>query len=299
MIPTYNEEDNIVDIAMAVKTIMDKENLSYEIIFIDNASVDNTVSLAKGLCAKYQEIKLIVNIRNFGQLRSPVHAIFQTSGQAVIGLCADFQDPPELIPEFIKRWKAGAKIVMAVSGSKNHGFIMRMARAIAYYFLGKISSGNVIRNATGFGIYDRDVVTALSQWNDPDPIWRTMVTEAGFPIETVYYERPLRTKGKSKNNIFTLASFALSTFASTGQKLLRLPLFVAGFLVFTTGMTCITALVFLLLGKASLTLWLGAAMQLLFCLCFISLGILGEHVRMISERTRAVPLVIEKERINF
>lgn len=299
VIPAYNEETNIVDIVMAVQAVLETEGVSYEIVVIDNASVDNTVPLVKELCAKFPQVKLIVNARNFGQLRSPVHAIFQTKGRAVIGICADFQDPPELIADFIKKWRQGAKIVMAVSGSKNHGPVMRFMRAIAYYCLNKISRYNVIVNATGFGLYDRVVVDALSTWNEPEPMWRVMVTEAGFPVETIYYERPLRVKGESKNNLFTLVSFALSAFASTGQRLLHFPLFIAGILSVTTAITCFVALIYIFLGNDSIGLWIGAGVELLFCLCFMSLGIMGEHIRIISERTRSVQLVIEKERVNF
>jgi hypothetical protein len=300
VIPTLNEEANAVAIESSVEEALAKAGVTrYEIIFIDNGSTDRTVELVKGLCAQKPHVRLIVNTRNFGQMRSPTHGIYQARGSAVIGMCADFQDPPSLIPELVARWRAGAMIVLGVRHTEASSMRMRLARGFGYGFLSRFADYPVIPGATGFGLFDRAVVETLRSWNEPEPFFRGMLVESGYPIAQVAYVRPGRAGGKSKNGFATLASFALSGLASSSKNLLRVPLAFAALLV--------PLAVLLLLGAAAAAALRGPWVPLLvagagaagFGFTFLFLGVLGEQVRLIAERSRNVALVIEKERVNF
>jgi glycosyltransferase involved in cell wall biosynthesis len=298
-IPCYNEESNVREITAAVIAELEPLGLSFEIILIDNDSQDRTVELARALCAQDPRVRLIVNSRNFGQMRSPTHAIFAASGQAVIGMCADFQDPPTLLPKFIERWQAGVPIVLGIrepeQGRKRGGF----ARRLFYTFTQRFSDYPVIPDATGFGLYDRKAVDAIKALNEPEPFFRGMLVETGYTIEKIFYPRPDRRAGKSSNNFFRLLDFALSGLAGSSKKLVRLP-FYAGVLCFAlAGLCALGSLASLLLGGNAL-FWFGAAVaEAHFGALFLFLGLIGDQVRLISERTRGTPLVIERERLNF
>ena len=211
LVPCLDEAQNVTRLAAAVQAEMAKaEVTSWELLFIDNASTDGTVEIIRHLAAADPRIRLIVNNRNFGQIRSPVHGIMQTRGAAVIGISADFQDPPELIGEMIARWRAGAKVVLAVRAGEVMPAWMRLARAAFYGFMARFADYPVIPGATGFGLFDREVVETLRPWRDPEPFWRGMLVESGFPIETIAYQRPPRAAGRSKNDFWSLTSFAIS-----------------------------------------------------------------------------------------
>ncbi|HRJ63014.1 glycosyltransferase family 2 protein [Brevundimonas sp. UBA2416] len=299
VIPCFNEEENAAAIAGAVAAELAALNADYEIIFIDNASTDATVERIMALCADDPRIKLIANNRNYGQMRSPTHGIYQTSGRGVIAMCADFQDPPALIGRFVTRWREGAAIVLGVRASEKTSVGLGVARKLAYGFLGQFADYQVIPGATGFGIYDRRVVDTLAQWNEPEPFFRGMLVESGFPIEIIPYDRPLRAAGRSKNNFATLFSFALSGLASSSRNLLRLPFHAAAVMLGLAGLTLLGLLWATFTGEV-VGLWLIA---LLIELCafatFIFLGLMGEQIRLIAERGRNTPLVVEKARVNF
>lgn len=299
VIPCRNEEANAVAIAAAVIAEVTKESDSYEIIFIDNGSSDRTVELVKGLCAENPRIRLIVNNRNYGQLRSPTHAIYQTRGRAVIGICADFQDPPAMLGEFIRRWRAGAQIVMAVRASEKSDPMTRLIRFMGYRMLNFLADYPIIAGATGFGLYERVVVDQLASWREPEPFFRGMLVESGYRVETIPYERPPRAGGATNNNFFTLADFALSALAGSSKKLLRMPFFFGLFLFASFSLTLLAALVWLALGHMVWLLLGFATTQFVFAWLFIFLALIGDQVRLISERTRNVPLVVEEERVNF
>lgn len=298
-IPCRNEEDNAPLIAQAVIDQLEPVTSSFEIIFIDNASSDRTVEVIRAMCARDLRIKLIVNSRNFGQMRSPTHAIYSATGQAVIGMCADFQDPPTLLPEFIRRWRAGTPIVLGVRKAEKTGPILRAFRELSYFLQKSFGDYQAIPNATGFGLYDRKVVEAIKAMNEPEPFFRGLLVETGFDIETITYERPLRTGGKSNNNFFTLLDFALNGLAGSSKKLLRAPLYVAFVMALFT-LFCLGGAAFALAYGRSVQLWLfAAALEAQFCLIFGFLGLLGVQIKLISERTRNQALVLERERVNF
>lgn len=299
VIPCRNEEANAALIAAAVIEQLEPLTASLEIIFIDNASSDRTVEVIRAMCAADPRIKLIVNSRNFGQMRSPTHAIYAARGKAVIGMCADFQDPPTLLPEFLQRWRAGTPIVLGVRQSEKSGATLTAIRELSYFLQKTLGDYQTIPNATGFGLYDRKVVDAIKAMNEPEPFFRGLLVETGFDIETISYQRPPRGGGKSNNNFFTLLDFALNGLAGSSTKLLRAPLYVSFFMGLLT-LFCLGGAAFAAVFSRSVQLWLfAAALEAQFCLIFGFLGLLGVQVKLISERTRNQPLVLERERINF
>jgi glycosyltransferase involved in cell wall biosynthesis len=300
VIPCLNESENAASIAAAVAAQFQQAGVSYEIIFIDNGSTDGTVDIVRSLCANDPRVRLIVNNQNYGQMRSPTHGIYQAMATgAIIGISADFQDPPEMIGPLISRWRAGAMIVLGVRRSEKASFALRFVRSIGYGFFERFGDYRVIPGATGFGLYDRRVVDCLRRWRDPEPFFRGMLVESGFSLATISYDRPERAAGVSKNNLLSLLGFAVSGLASSSKKLLRLPIYLSmlGFVVaFATMCLAIILGVLRLSPWAALT-WAAAETALSLILFF--LGLMGEQIRLISDIARNTPLVIEKERINF
>jgi len=300
VIPCYNEEENAAAICAAAVAQLEPLGLTFEIIFIDNASTDQTVPIIKALCDTDARVKLIVNTRNFGQMRSPTHAIYQCSGRAIIGLCADFQDPPELLPLFIERWRAGADIVLAVRKSEQKvNFILRRVRKLSYWLARRFGDYPVIANATGFGLYDAKVVDATRTLAEPEPFFRGMLVETGYNVETIPYARPPRAGGASKNDFFALLDFAVSSLTGTSKRLLRVPLYIGLFGALMTGFMLLGGVVAFFLGKPIAGWFIAAVVQAEFAMLFGFLGLLGDNIRIISERTRRTPLVVERERVNF
>jgi glycosyltransferase involved in cell wall biosynthesis len=299
VIACRNEEENAEAISAAVIEQIEPVCESFEIIFIDNESGDRTVEIVKGMCARDPRIRLIVNTRNFGQMRSPTHGIYQASGRGVISMCADFQDSPALLPEFIRRWRAGTDIVLGIRESEKSGPLLQMMRNLSYALQKRFGDYSIIPNATGFGIYDRRVVEAIRGLNEPQPFFRGLLVETGYAIDTIPFKRPERAGGRSNNNFFTLLDFALNGLAGSSKNLLRAPLYMAFFIGLLTLFCLIGAVVAMFTGR-SVQLWLFAAMlEAQFGLLFLFLGLLGVQVGLVSERTRNQPLVLERERINF
>lgn len=299
VIACRNEEDNAKAIAAAVCEQLLTVTDSFDIIFIDNESQDRTVEIVRGMAARDPRIRLIINARNFGQMRSPTHGIYQAGGKAVICMCADFQDSPALLPEFVRRWRAGTDIVLGVRESEKSGVMLSLMRDLSYNLQKRFGDYPIIPNATGFGIYDRRVVEAIRSLKEPEPFFRGLLVETGYTIETITFKRPPRAGGRSNNNFFTLLDFALNGLAGSSKKLLRAPLYVAFFIGILT-MICLFGAVFAAFTGHSVQLWLLAAMiEGQFCMLFGFLGLLGVQTALVSERTRNQPLVLERERVNF
>lgn len=299
VIACRNEEDNAQAIAAAVIEQLETVGGDFEIIFIDNDSQDRTVEIVRAMCARDPRIRLIANTRNFGQMRSPTHGIYQAAGRAVISMCADFQDSPSLLPEFVRRWRSGRDIVLGVRESEPSRLLLTLFRTLSYRLQERFGDYKIIPNATGFGIYDRRVVESIRRLNEPQPFFRGLLVETGYTIETIMFSRPLRAGGRSNNNFFTLLDFALNGLAGSSKNLLRAPLYVA----FVTGILTIVSLAGAIVAAfvaRSVQLWLLAAvLEGQFSMLFLFLGLAGVQIALISERTRNQPLVLERERVNF
>ena len=299
VIPCFNEEENAEAICAAAIAQLEAARVGFEIVFIDNDSEDRTVSLIKQLCAADPRVKLIVNSRNFGQMRSPTHAIFQTRGRAVIGLAADFQDPPEMIPAFIERWRAGADIVLGVRRVEKVGFMHARLRKLSYWLSHNFSDYQIVPQATGFGLYTARVVEATRALAEPEPFFRGMLVETGFRIETIPYDRPPRAAGSSKNNFFALFDFAMSALAGSSKKLLRVPMYIGAFGIVMSVVMLLGGLGAFVSGRPIAGWLIAAVVQFELALLFAFVGLIGDNLRIVSERTRRTPLVIERERVNF
>ncbi|MCB2061005.1 MAG: glycosyltransferase family 2 protein [Novosphingobium sp.] len=299
VIPCFNEAENVRAICAAVTAQLERHAKSHEIIVIDNCSTDGTRDIVRELCGNDPRIRAIFNNRNYGQMRSPTYGIYQAGGEAVIGMCADFQDPPELIGEFIREWRAGSQVVLGRRRSERTSLPLRIARDLGYAFLRRYGDYPVVPGATGFGLYDRKVVDALAQWNEPEPFFRGMLVESGFRLRLIPFDRPERAAGKTKNDSAALFSFALSGLAGSAKALLRLPIVLAFYSLLIVLLLFAATVAAILLDGPAWPLFgvtLGFAM---FSVLLLFLGLIGEQVRMQAERSRNVPLVIEEERINF
>lgn len=299
VIPCFNEAENVRAICAAVTAEAARHVRSHEILLIDNKSTDATREHMRALCKEDPRIRAIFNNRNYGQMRSPTYGIYQAEGAAVIGMCADFQDPPAMIGEFLRQWRAGAQIVLGQRRSERASPLLGAARRLGYAFLRHFGDYPVIPGATGFGLFDREVVDTLAAWNEPEPFFRGMLVESGFRLAVVPVDRPARAAGASKNGFGALASFALSALAGSAKSFLRLPIllaFVAAGIAFLTFLGVIVAglLDGPILPLIGFTLAFG-----MFAVLLLFLGLIGEQVRMLAERSRNVPLVIEDERVNF
>ena len=301
--PCYNEEDNILPLYLRVKKVFDElPNYNYEHIFIDNASSDSTAEKLRQLAKKDKNVKIIINSRNFGHIRSPFYGLLQAKGDAVISLVSDLQDPPELIKEFIKKWEKGFKIVVGVKPKSRENFLMFFIRKLYYRLVSKISDIKLIKNFTGFGLYDKKIINVLKNTDDPYPYFRGLISEIGFKHCEIEYVQPLRFKGKSKNNFYSLYDMAMLGITSHSKIPMRLATII-GFSLAT--LSFLTSVGFFI---AKLIFWqhfkLGTAPIIIGLFFFSSIelffiGLLGEYILSIHTRVMKRPLVIEEERINF
>jgi len=300
--PCYNEVENLLELVSRVQTVLKSLDYDFEHIVIDNASTDGSQSLLRELALKHEHLRVIINARNFGHVRSPFHALLQARGDCVILIVADLQDPPELIPTLVSHWEAGFQVAFLVKNETEERGVMRWGRRIYYRLLQRLTTSEIVADATGAGVYDRSVVNYLKQLNDPYPYVRGLIGEMGIPIAKVPFVQPLRVRGRSKSSFAGLYDLAMLGFTTHSRVPLRLASLV-GFAI--AGLSLLTGVVYLCrklfdwssfdLGVAPLAIGLFflGAVQL------ISLGILGEYVGNIFLRIRNLPLVVESERINF
>lgn len=300
--PCYNEEDNIDELCQRIQNVMEAQPYDYEHICIDNCSTDQTVRKIKEKAAVDKRIKLIVNSRNFGHIRSPFHAILQSNGDACILIASDLQDPPEMITEFIHKWEQGYKTVLAVKPESEESSIMFGLRKIYYRLITRISEVPLVQNATGAGLFDKVVIDILRKINDPYPYFRGLLCEIGFPVATVPFKQPRRQRGITKNNFYTLYDIAMLGITNHSKVPLRL-MAMSGFLL--AFLSILVALFFLV---AKLLFWnsfqLGIAPIIIGIFFFgaiqaFFIGVLGEYIGSIHTQVRNMPLVIEMERVNF
>lgn len=304
MVPCYNEEENVVPLSEAVIATLEKDlpEYDYEILFIDNCSKDKTREKLILLCSRNKKIKAIFNTKNFGQFNSPYYGLCQTTGDCTICLCADFQDPIDMIPKFVHEWENGYKIVCGIKTSSKENKIMYFLRGVYYKAIKKMSEVEQIEQFTGFGLYDKSFIQVLRDLKDPTPFLRGIVAELGPERKEIPYEQQERRAGKTSNNWYRLYDAAMLSFTSYTKIGLRLATFI-GF-----GLSAVSVVIAIIYFILKLLHWndfpagmtpilLGVfvigSMQLFF------IGLLGEYIMNMNARLMNRPLVIEQERINF
>ncbi len=301
--PCYNEEANVMNLYRQVRQVMaDVGRYRYEHIFIDNHSADNTVPILKSIASQDPNVKIIVNSRNFGHIRSPIHALLATTGDAVIGIVADLQDPPPMIADFIREWENGAYCVLGIKRSSEEHSLMFWLRKQYYKFADRMSSMETIQNYTGFGLYDRKVVELVRSFDDPYPYFRGMIAEIGLPTVKLLYDQPARRFGVTKNNWYTLYDIGMLGIINYSKIPLRLATF-AGFagavLSFLIALGYLTAK---LLFWSTFTVGVAPMLIGVFfiqSLLLVFLGVLGEYIGAIYTQLQHRPYAVELERVNF
>ena len=301
--PCYNEEENVEELHARINAVMSEfPKYKYEHILIDNASTDQTITILRKLAKEDKTVKVIINTRNYGHIRSPYYALLQAKGDAVIGMASDLQDPPEMICQFISKWEEGYKVVMGVKTKSEESGLMFGLRKLYYRTLRSLSDIDLVENFTGYGLYDRKIIEILRKMNDPYPYFRGMIADIGFPTAKIEFTQPKRARGITKNNFYTLFDMAMLGLTSYSKVPLRMAT-MFGFLVAAVSFLIgLFYLVYKLLnwqnfsvGAAPIVvgLFFFGAIQLMF------LGIVGEYIGAIYTQVLHRPLVIEKERINF
>ena len=304
LIPCYNEVENVVPMSEAVNGVITSElpEYDYELVFIDNCSKDGTRERLRDICKRNPKVKAILNSKNFGQFNSPYYGICQTNGDCTIMLCADFQDPVELIPQFVHEWEKGSKIVCGIKATSKENKLVRALRTLYYKMIKKYSDVEQIEHFTGFGLYDKSFVNTLRELHDPTPFLRGIVAELGPSRKEIPYEQQKRRAGKTHNNFFTLYDAAMLSFTSYTKIGLRVAL-IGGFIL--AAFSILIAIVYLIL---KLIWWntfsAGSAPILLAVLVLGSVqlfftGLVGEYIMSMNLRIMNRPLVVEEERINF
>lgn len=303
MTACHNEEANVAELYQQVKEVLARiSGYDYEHIFIDNASNDGTVSILKELARKDRRVKIIVNARNFGHIRSGYYGLLQTKGDAVIQIVADLQDPPGMIKDFIGKWEEGYKVVAGVKRESRESPLMFAVRRLFYKIIGGLSEVEQLPNFTGFGLYDKRVMDILRQIDDPYPYFRGLIADFGFEIATIEYSQPKRRKGTTKNNFYTLYDLAMLGITNHSKVPLRLATMLGFMVAFMSALFALGYLVYKLIFWNSFSVGIAPLVIGLFFFSAVQLffiGIIGEYVGAIHTQVLKRPLVIEKERINF
>ena len=301
--PCYNEEENVENLYNQVREVFKTlSNYTYEHIFIDNFSSDNTVPILRGLTEIDRNVKVIINARNFGHIRSPYYGLLQSSGEAVILVVADLQDPPILISEFIRQWENGYKIVIGVKNKSRENRLMFLLRKTFYNLISKISETEQIKNFTGFGLYDKQFIDILKNLDEPYPYFRGLIAELGFNKTEIEYVQPRREKGNTKNNFYTLYDMAMLGFVNHSKIPLRLSSFIGFSVAIISMFVALGYFFYKLFDWSNFQLGIAPLVIGIFFLGGIQLfflGVIGEYIGTILTQVKKRPLVIEKERINF
>ena len=303
LIPCYNEEENVVPISEAVIEQLEQlENYDYELLFIDNCSTDKTQQLLTEICSRNKKIKAIFNCRNFGQFNSPYYGMQQTTGDCTISMCADFQDPVEMIPKFVKEWENGYKIVIGIKNKSKENKLMYFLRSCYYKIIKKMADTEQIEHFTGFGLYDKKFIEVLKTIDDPTPFLRGIVAEIGFKRKEIPYEQQERKAGKTHNNFYTLYDAAMLSFTSYTKVGLRLATFIG---IFIAIISFLVGLIYLILKLMYWDRFVAGTIPILIGMCFLGsiqlffIGFLGEYILAINSRLMKRPLVVEEKRINM
>jgi glycosyltransferase involved in cell wall biosynthesis len=301
--PTYNEVDNInILYNRLIKVWGNYKNYNFELIIIDNASIDGTIDSLKDIASKDKRVKLILNNKNYGHLRSPYWGMLQAQGDAVIFLASDLQDPPEIIPSFIDEWERGYKVVLGIKPESKINPFSHLLRRIYYHVLNMASEIEMVSDATGFGLYDKKIMDHIREIGDPIPYFRGLVCELGYEIKVVKFEQAKRMRGKTKNSFYSLYDMALKGFVNYSI----LPIRMASILGFFFAAISFFAFILLMLAKIfiyqGIPFWFAVfqiIILFLISLMLIFIGFLGEYILLMIPYLKNRPIVIENERINF
>ena len=301
--PCYNEADNVQALYEKVRSVFEPlTDCRYEHLFIDNASTDRTVDILRDIASRDRNVKVIVNTRNFGHIRSPIHALLQCRTDAVVILAADFQDPPEVVPQLLEKWREGYKVVLAIKAAAEESSLMFAIRKVGYRIVDALSEVKQVRNNTGFGLYDKAFISVLRKLPDPYPYFRGIVAELGFKYATIPYKQPQRIRGVTKNNLYALYDLGVQGIVNHS----KIPLRIAAIVGFISSVVSLgAALVYFVMKMLfwyDLPIGVAPVIIGLFCVASVQLfflGVLGEYVGSIYTQVRNRPLVVEQERINF
>ena len=300
--PTFNEEQNIKLLCDKIKIEFSKLDYDYEHIVIDNNSTDNTVPILRKICLDDKNLKVIVNNKNYGHLKSPFYGLMQASGDAVIIISSDLQDPIDIIPKLLEVWKKGHKVVLNQKTSSDENFLIFNLRKFYYKLMSKVSDIQLPENTTGSGLYDRKVLDTLKDIKDPIPYLRGLVAEIEGDIAFVKFNQPKRSFGKSKNNFFTLIDLAFLGFVKHSKIPLRFMMLLGFFISFMSLLVSMVFFIYKILFWNSFELGIAPIVVGFFFISavqMILIGLLGEYISIILTHVRNLPHVIEKERINF
>lgn len=304
VVPCYNEEANVEAMADALRDMFGKSlpSYRYEIIFIDNDSADGTRAIIRRLCEEDRDIKGIFNAKNFGQFNSPYYAMLQSTGDCTILMAADFQDPVEMIPQYVREWENGYKIVIGIKKSSQENPLMYWLRGCYYHMIKKLSDVEQIEQFTGFGLYDARFIQVLRDLKDPTPFLRGIVAELGFKRKEIPYEQPRRRAGKTSNNFYKLYDAAMLSVTSYTKVGLRLATIFGSL---CSAVSMVVAIVYLVLKLMYWDRFAAGMAPLLIGMCFLGsvqiffIGLVGEYILSINSRVMNRPLVVEEERLNF
>jgi len=300
--PTFNEEKNIEKLCLKISEEMKKLNYDYEHIIIDNHSDDKTISIIKKIAEKDKKIKVIINARNFGHIRSPIYGMLQASGDACIMMSSDFQDPPELIPKYISEWEKGNKIILGQRTTSDENFLMNSFKNLFYKFIQSISETPLMKNTTGSGLLSKDIIDQIRKIDDPYPYFRGLLSEISSEIKLIQFHQPKRSEGKTKNNLYTMYDMGVLGIVKHSKIPLRIMTFVGFITSVVSAIIAITFLFYKILFWNSFEVGIAPLIIGLFAIASVQiflLGFIGEYVMTILTHNRKLPLVIEKERINF
>ena len=300
--PTFNEEQNIKKLCLDIKSEMEKINIDYEHIVIDNASTDKTIDILKEICTEDKNVKVIINTKNYGHIKSPFYGLLQSTGDASILMASDFQDPVNLISQYIEKWKNGSKIVLGEKITSEENNLIFSIRKFFYNFLNRISETELTINTTGSGIFDKSVIEKLKKINDPYPYFRGLISELGEKIVTIKFNQPKRKFGKTKNNFFTLYDIGMLGIVKHSKMPLRIMILLGFLFSIVSFFIALFYLIYKLLFWNSFDLGVAPLIIGIFgfaSLQILLLGIIGEYVSVVLTHLRNLPLVEEKERINF
>lgn len=301
--PTFNEAKNIKLLSSEIKKIMHNLKLNYEHIIIDNCSTDGTIEILRELASNDLNIKIILNISNYGHIRSPYYGLLQSTGDATVLMCSDFQHPVELIEKYYKKWKLEkSKVILGRKINSEENFFMKFFRNFYYKFLNLISAINLPENCTGDGLYDRSVIEVLKKTNEKNPYLRGMISILGYKIDFIDFVQPKRLHGITSNNFFSLFDYAILGVIKHSSLPLRFLTILGLIISFFSMLTGVIFLILKILNWNTFSFGLAPLLVGVFILGGFQMlitGLVGEYIVSLINNTNNHPIVIEKERINF